>query len=329
MKNEVLGVDISKLTFDAYLHCKESYQLFPNNKEGFSNLKKWLKHNKIVLEELLICFEHTGLYSFQLSEYLSFNNIDYVMESAIQIKRSLGLVRGKNDKIDAKRIAEYAFMRRDKLKLSKPTAKDIARIEKLLSLRETMVKHRTIYKVLLSENTRVSSKAEHKCFFNAQNKLLKELNRQIDKIESEILTIMKSNKEMYEVYCLATSVKGVGFVLGAYFISTTSCFSKFSNGRKYSCYCGTAPFEYSSGTSLNLKKRVNHMANKRMKSLLNMAARCVIVHDPELKVYYKRKIEEGKNKMSTLNAVRNKIIHRVFAVVNRGTPFVTLQNHLS
>jgi len=329
MKNEVLGIDISKLTFDVYLYCKESYQLFSNDKKGFSKLKKWLKQNKVILEELLVCFEHTGMYSYQLSEYLSLNNIDYVMESAIQIKRSLGLVRGKNDKVDAKRIAEYAFMRRDKLKLSKPPTKNISRIEKLLSLRETMVKHRAIYKVLLSENTRILNKTEHKCFFNAQSKLIKDLNRQIDKIELEILSIIKSNKEMNEVYRLVTSVKGVGFVLGAYFISTTSCFTKFSNGRKYSCYCGTAPFEHSSGTSLNLKKRVNHMANKKMKSLLNMAARCVIVHDPELKVYYNRKVEEGKNKMSTLNAVRNKIIHRVFAVVNRGTPFVTLQNHLS
>ena len=329
MKNEVLGIDISKLTIDAYLHNNGSYELFTNNKKGFSELIKWLKKNKVILKNLLVCFEHTGMYSYPLSEYLSMNSIDYVMESAIQIKRSLGLVRGKNDKIDAKRIAKYAYMRRDKLKLSKIPSKDIMRIEKLLSLRETMVKHRAVYKVLIAENSRVLNKSENKCFIKTQTNLLKTLNNQIQGVELEILSIINSDLELNETYCLVTSVKGVGFVLGAYFISTTACFSKFKSGRKYSCYCGTAPFEYSSGTTLNLKKRVNHMANKKMKSLLNMAARSAIVHDPELKIYYQRKVEDGKNKMSTLNAVRNKIIHRVFAVVNRGTPFVTLQNHLS
>ncbi len=60
-----------------------------------------------------------------------------------------------------------------------------------------------------------------------------------------------------------------------------------------------------------------------------MAARSAITCDPELKAYYYRRVEQGKNKMSTLNIIRNKIIHRVFAVVQRGTPYVTLQNHLN
>jgi len=33
------------------------------------------------------------------------------------------------------------------------------------------------------------------------------------------------------------------------------------------------------------------------------------------RIYYLRKVEEGKNKMSVLNAVRNKIIHRIFALI--------------
>ena len=148
--------------------------------------------------------------------------------------------------------------------------------------------------------------------------------------ELVILEFSKPRKfPVKNIYNLITSISGVGFIVAAYFISTTSCFTKFKNGRKYACYCGTAPFEYSSGTSIHFKTRVNPMANKKMKSLLNMSARSAITCDPELKEYYHRKVEQGKNKMSTLNIIRNKIIHRVFAVVNRGTPYVVLQNHLS
>ena len=60
-----------------------------------------------------------------------------------------------------------------------------------------------------------------------------------------------------------------------------------------------------------------------MKSLLNMAAFTAIQFDPELKMYYLNRVEKGKSKMSTINIVRNKIVHRVFAVVKRGTPYVS------
>lgn len=41
----------------------------------------------------------------------------------------------------------------------------------------------------------------------------------------------------------------------------------------------------------------------------------------ELQDYYQRKVKEGKNKMLVLNAVRNKLIHRVYAVVERGEKY--------
>ncbi len=329
MKKEVLGIDISKLTIDVYLHVNQSHELFNNNPAGFRKLISWLKKKKIILKDLLICFEHTGMYSFELANFLTIKNIDYVMESAIQIKRSMGIVRGKNDKIDAQRIADYAYRRRDKLEFSVLPSKMIFKIQKLLSLRETMVKQRAGYKVTVQENSRILVKSEHKYFFEAQNKLVKSLTTQICKVEEEIKLIITSDFKLENTYNLITSISGVGFIVAAYFISTTSCFTKFKNGRKYACYCGTAPFEYSSGTSIHFKTRVNPMANKKMKSLLNMSARSAITCDPELKEYYHRKVEQGKNKMSTLNIIRNKIIHRVFAVVNRGTPYVVLQNHLS
>ena len=64
-----------------------------------------------------------------------------------------------------------------------------------------------------------------------------------------------------------------------------------------------------------------------MKALLNVAAWSAVQHDSELKEYYNKRVEKGKSKMSTINIVRNKIVHRVFAVVKRGTPYVQLKKH--
>ena len=44
-------------------------------------------------------------------------------------------------------------------------------------------------------------------------------------------------------------------------------------------------------------------------------------YEGEFKSYCQRKIEEGKHKMVVLNALKNKIIHRVFAVVKRGSKY--------
>ena len=66
---------------------------------------------------------------------------------------------------------------------------------------------------------------------------------------------------------------------------------------------------------------MSHFAMKKIKSLLHMGASVAIQYDPEMKTYYENRVAEGKNKMSTLNIVRNKIVYRMFAVINRQSPF--------
>ena len=92
--------------------------------------------------------------------------------------------------------------------------------------------------------------------------------------------------------------------------------------RKLACYCGVAPFEHSSGSSVRGKTKVHYMANKKLKCNLHMASLSAIKLDQDLKKYYERKVAEGKNKMSVLNAVKNKLLARVIAVVNKQQEYV-------
>jgi len=59
-----------------------------------------------------------------------------------------------------------------------------------------------------------------------------------------------------------------------------------------------------------------------MKTLLTQSAKSAIQYDKELKDYYQKRTAMGKSKKSTINVVRNKIIHRMFAVIKRQTPFI-------
>ncbi len=92
-------------------------------------------------------------------------------------------------------------------------------------------------------------------------------------------------------------------------------FTAFDNAKQLACYCGVVPFDKSSGTSVRYKSTVSPFANKKLKKLLHLCAMSALQNDPEMKAYFERKVKEGKNKMSVINAVRNKLIHRVFAVI--------------
>lgn len=82
-----------------------------------------------------------------------------------------------------------------------------------------------------------------------------------------------------------------------------------------------APVRYRSGSSVRGKTRVSEHARKRLKSLFHLGAMSTICIKGELQDYYQRKVSEGKNKMLVLNAVRNKLIHRVCSVVRRGEKY--------
>jgi len=80
---------------------------------------------------------------------------------------------------------------------------------------------------------------------------------------------------------------------------------------------GVAPFKHQSGSSIRGRTRVSKLANMTMKTLFSLGATSAIQHSPEIKQYYQRKLAEGKKPMSVINAVRNKLITRIFACVNQ------------
>ena len=101
----------------------------------------------------------------------------------------------------------------------------------------------------------------------------------------------------------------------------TEGFQRLTDPRKLACFAGVVPFEQQSGTSLKTKPRVSKMADMALKSVLQMAAMRAVRMKNDLQAYYLRKVEEGKNKMSVLNAVRNKLIHIAMALIKNQTNY--------
>ena len=148
------------------------------------------------------------------------------------------------------------------------------------------------------------------------------IEKDLKNIEANIISIVNEDDNLKLLYKLITSVVGIGFVTAINLLVHTNAFTVLKDTRKLACYCGVAPFEYSSGSSIRGKTKVHYMANKKLKCNLHMASLSAIKLDADLKTYYERKVNEGKNKMSVLNAVKNKLLARVIAVVNKQQEYV-------
>ena len=324
-----IGIDVSKLTLDVTLlnslTSKLKYIQISNCSDGLKKLNSWLrKIPGFKYPKAVFCLEHTGLYTRVLLEILSNKEANIWMEASLRIKKSLGLNRGKNDKIDSQRIAEYAYRFIDKAQFYENNLPEIVVLKDLISCRSRLKKQLKSNLVAINELKRVDPEQGIKLETLTLSST-RGIQSSIENVEKEMLLIINKNKQLKEVYDLAQSVPGVGPILSIKLIVYTKMFTKFKNNRQLACYCGVAPFEHRSGTSVNGRSRVSKFANMDLKSTLHMASISAIQHNPELKVYYLRKVEEGKNKMTVINAVRNKLLSRIVAVVNRKTPYVSLK----
>jgi transposase len=320
---EFIGIDISKLSFDVRIHSNQQMSEFKNNDPGIDEMMKWVnKHVSCGKAEILFALEHTGIYSLPICIFLAENQYHFVLLPGLEIKRSLGIQRGKNDTIDSGRIAEYAYQKRDKISPTQLPFKNVLKIRRLLSIRDRLVKHRKGFLKDRGENKKFLKQRENKILFDVVEKSICNINKQINKVEKELDSIVRGDELINKQFNLILSIKGVGKQTALSIISYTNCFTKFDTWRKFASYAGTAPFPYSSGTSIKGRNRVSNLANKKIKALLNMCARSAIEFNPEMKMYFQNRKANGDNGMSTLNIIRNKLLSRIFAVIKRGTPYV-------
>jgi len=327
---EVIGIDVGKVSNEAFIHSLKLPLSFDNNLKGYKTLLEWIKRQiAFSIDNVLVVFEHTGIYSFPLAVYLQEAKVNYIIVPGLEIKRSMGIQRGKDDIVDAKRIALYAYRRRDEVTPYKLPSKQFIQIKRLLSLRERLVKQKAGYEGSLKENKRFLIKKDNLLLFNIQERIIEHLNKQIGKVNEELQTIVSNDPEIKKIYDLVITIKGVGPQTALFIIALTNGFTLFKNYRKFASYAGIAPFPYRSGISINGRTKTSHLANKKIKSLLSSCASSAVQYNPEMKAYYQKRIDEGKHVMSTLNIIRNKILARIFAVAKRGTPYVDTYGYAS
>ena len=320
-----IGIDVSKATLDWAVFDGENivYQgQSPNSETGIKAAVKAVKTLPgFSVAQSVCCMEHTGIYNAHALCWLHQLGFPLWLENSLQIKRSGGVQRGKSDAVDAARIAEYSFRFRDRLRLWQPPRPVIQKLAYLSALRQRLSVARQQLAQPLAEQQDFIDKAVSQQMSRVCRASLKALDADMASAERRISELIRQDERLSELFELVTSVPGLGGATAAEVFVATNEFRDISEPKKLACHAGIAPFEHRSGTSVRGRTRVSQHARKRLKSLFHMGAMSAIQVKGEMRDYYLRKVGEGKNKMSVLNAVRNKLVHRMCSVVHRGQKY--------
>jgi len=316
-KSIFVGIDVSKETLDLVIYGSKSHIRISNNSDGFKQLLAWLKSLKVAICDCWFLFEYTGGYEYRLVQFCTSKDIAFTRISGLEIKRSLGLQRGKNDKIDAGRIAQYGHEKSDRLQLEESSNPSILRLRQLLAQRKAFVNQGKANEHRVKELLAMMDIKKNDPIIKIYTQSIAFCQRTIIKTEAEITKLICSQEAVYRNFLLITSIIGIGKVNAWITIAYTQNFKRFTNGRQYGAYCGIVPYEHQSGKSIKGRTRVSHFANKEIKANLEMAAKSSIGHDPEMRTYYERRQTMGKHHKSIVNEVKFKLVLRMFAVVNK------------
>ena len=312
---QVYGIDLSMEKFDVNFIDVNGKE---RNKQVKNQLASISKFVGSVPDNVVLCAEHTGTYGDLLVYVCNQAGIAIALVPGYNIKHGLGLIKGKSDPVDAKRIREYGERFYDKLVYKQYDSEEIIELKSLYSLRSQLVKARKVLRT--GAHARSVSPLQSISANNHLKQALLNFDNKIAEIENEIEAIIKANKELKENYELATSILGIGPVITTDLIIKTGNFLDIDTARKAASYAGVCPFPNASGKMVG-KAKTSPFADKKLKSLLHMGAKSAVKHNKEYRLYYQKKKMEGKPHYLIMNNISNKMLRTIYSVVKNKTPY--------
>lgn len=319
-----IGIDPSADTFTASIF-KDGERIgkpktISSTPEGTTELLRWISKADCTRHNTLICVENTGVFSEALLYQLHRAAWPVVVIEPIKVHRAFEKDRPKTDETDSLKIAEYAWRYHDKLTLWTPHETVVEQIKVLLTTREQIVKQQT---ALSNTRQTLSRKYIQTPTANSSvDALINQTKLQIKELENEIKRLIKAHPTLATTVALITTAPGVGLLLASHLLVITDGFKKAINYRQLARHLGIAPMPHQSGTSVNRKPRSRGKGPKVIRKLLHLAARSMVTHKEQFKIYYARKLAEGKPKKVVLNNVSNRLLRIVCSMLKNNQPYI-------
>lgn len=313
--NQYIGIDISKRDFHACFSEEGKVQIFINDPSGIREFIRYLKSIRYAPRETIIGLESTGSYHLPVS-YLCTRagyTVKVINPLIVRKQNQTSLRRVKTDSKDARLIryctvngAGYPFKETDvsiTLKTLVRQRSGFSGLRLKTKLKQEEIERRQDY--LKCPITKVNH--ELKTFLDEKIRELDHLLREYDRPMQKLLM----------------SIPGIGPQTAVTLLSEIGDITRFPDSARLTAFIGLDPRVYQSGTSVNGKGYITKRGNKLLRTRLFNAASVAVVHPPSIFYdYFQKKRSEGKPYRVALVATMHKMVHVIYAVWTRGTPFV-------
>ena len=312
MSNIILGIDISKLTFDVALLIdnKAKTKKFSNTSKGFSELKQWLKNNEI--DSVHACMEATGGYESKLAQYLYDNNFKVSVINPARIKgfSMSKLSRVKTDKADSELIAQFCqAMQPD---LWKPTPLNIQELQQWVRRLDSLIANKN------QENNRLDGASEVVAINISTH--IEFLDKQIQEVEELISNNIKGHQDLNDKSKLLNSIPGIGEKTIAIILAFLTV-ENFDSAKQVVAFVGLNPKPKQSGSSVLGAGRISKTGDADLRKAFYMPAIVSLRFNPIIKGFAERLSSVGKAKMIVVIAAMRKLLHIIYGVLKNKTPF--------
>jgi transposase len=308
-----VGIDIAKKKFDVAFSYNDKIRhlVCPNNKAGFNKLIQHLK--KLGITTFHACMEATSHYGDALALFLFDSGFTVSVVNPAQIKAFANsqLTRNKTDKADAVIIARYCEQM-----TPKPWRPDPKHVQELQALVRRLD---ALNDLLNQENNRLE---------NANKTIKRSIKAVIKTIEKEIKTVKKlieqhidKNPDLKEKSDLLDSITGIGPVAISQILAFLGDISSFKSAKQVVAFLGLNPKQYTSGSSVRGKTRISKVGDSALRKVFYFPALVAKQHNPLIKTFCDRLIQNGKKGKVVICAAMRKLVHIVFGVLKSGKPF--------
>ncbi|MDE1871825.1 MAG: IS110 family transposase [Candidatus Micrarchaeota archaeon] len=309
-----IGIDMSKASFHAALN-DNSVKKFKNTPEGIDALlvaSEALGHSAA---ETLIGVESTGVYHLLLATRLTKTGYRVMIINPLESHRfgaAHTLRKLKTDAVDAQTVRSMVLFGVGRLFTE---TDDVLALKALITERESLVEILAIMK-RQQEARMVRMRAIERSVHDPSISVIAALQREILLLEAELLAYAPHTQH------LLRSIPGIGAISAASLVAYIGDIHRFSTPEKLVAFIGLDCRVHQSGSSINGHGYISKRGSKHLRSMLFNAAFVARRRNPVLGAYFAKKVAEGKHYTSALNAVERKLIHIIWAVWSRGTPFV-------
>lgn len=315
MTHQILGIDISKLSFDiAYLDGGHTYQgKFSNDQTGYTKLAKWLKKRRA--EKVHACMEATSRYWEEVAYFLyeQGHKVSVVNPKLIKKHAEAIMQRNKTDKQDAMTIADYCAKHDPALWTPPPP-----------SVRELQVLVRHVVALKQDqqrESNRRATSGQAADVVEAIDRHVTFIEEQVADLEQRIDDLIDNNPELKEQYELLCSIPGVGNKIATTFLAEVPNVNWFAQASQLAAYAGLTPGDGQSGTSLRRKGKLVKWGNAHLRSVYYMPALSAHRWNPIIAALRDRLKAKNKHGLTVVVAIMRKMLHLCYGVLKTGKPF--------